>query len=84
VFTCLLWLTAVGSFDPAPPAASAQLATTEATAPAEANPERMGFPADYFASSNPSSAYDMVMRVPGFRLREADAVRGLPAREGMS
>ena len=42
----------------------------------------MGFPADYFASSNPSSAYDMVLRVPGFRLREADAVRGLAGAGG--
>jgi len=82
VITHLLCLAAAGLLDPAPPVTAAQPAGTEVAAPDDPNPDRMAFTADYFASSNPSSAYDMIMRVPGFRLREADAVRGLAGAGG--
>ena len=41
------------------------------------------YPADYFARSQPATAFDMVRLVPGFRLQEGDAeLRGYSGAAG--
>lgn len=50
--------------------------------PALATAERLSFPASFFASANPATAFDMVSRVPGFRVEEGDDARGLAGAAG--
>lgn len=56
-----------------------------AQTPAEPAPEQATavFPVEYFAASAPANAYEMVQRLPGFAIVEADAdVRGYAAAQG--
>lgn len=44
--------------------------------------ERLSFPVSAFTSANPATAYDMVTRVPGFRLEDGEDTRGLVGAAG--
>ena len=50
--------------------------------PVLATAERLSYPASFFASASPATAFDMVTRVPGFRLEEGDDARGLAGAAG--
>src|SRR5689334_16108644 len=69
-------------------AAAAPPAAAEAVAPApapSAGPERgvIAYPPSFFAESKPTSAYDMVLRVPGFTFdKGAATTRGLAGSSG--
>jgi len=52
-------------------------------APAETANDMLTFPASFFATAQPATAYDMVLRVPGFLFDAGDAdVRGLAGANG--
>jgi outer membrane receptor protein involved in Fe transport len=73
----LLWLAIAACIGPALQA--------NAQAPVAAKPEQSitAFPPDYFAASAPANALEMVQRLPGFVIVEADAdVRGYAAAQG--
>jgi outer membrane receptor protein involved in Fe transport len=63
-------------------AAVAQAAAAPAVAPQP--PERgvIAYPPSFFAEAQPVSAYDMVIRVPGFTFDKGQAVRGLAGAGG--
>lgn len=69
-------------------AAVAALAAAEpsaAVAPAKAATSETGviaYPASFFAEASPSTAYDMVIRVPGFSFDKGAVVRGLAGSGG--
>src|SRR5947209_14550435 len=42
----------------------------------------ISYPADYFAPLRPDTAYDMVVRLPGFTLDDGSAVRGFGGAAG--
>lgn len=68
-------------------AAAAPAAAQEPASPAEAAPTEAGrgviaYPPAFFADSRPTSAYDMVLRVPGFTFDKGVAVRGLAGSGG--
>jgi hypothetical protein len=48
----------------------------------EAPPGVIGYPASFFAAMRPDTAYDMVLRVPGFTFDDGSAVRGLAGAAG--
>ena len=66
-------------------AASAALCQTPAAPPpasvAEPN-SVIAYPASFFAAQRPDTAYDMVLRVPGFVFDDGSAVRGLAGAAG--
>ncbi|MDO8379699.1 TonB-dependent siderophore receptor, partial [Phenylobacterium sp.] len=64
---------AAGEPGPAPPAP-----------PTEARAETgvLAYPASFFAEASPSTAYDMVIRVPGFSFDKGTVVRGLAGSGG--
>ncbi len=52
-------------------------------APAPSKSDVLVFPASYFAEAQPATAYDMILRVPGFLFDAGDAgVRGLAGSTG--
>ena len=59
--------------------AVAAQATAPAVAPVSAAGERgvIGYPPSFFADASPTSAYDMVIRLPGFTFDKGAVVRGL-------
>ncbi|WP_293900063.1 TonB-dependent receptor [Phenylobacterium sp.] len=67
-------------------AAAAPQAAAQAVpaAPAPAGPDRgvIAYPPGFFAESKPISAYDMVLRVPGFAFDKGVVVRGLAGSSG--
>jgi hypothetical protein len=64
-------------------ATALSLVPAVAAAQAEVRPGVTSFPADWFARSQPASAFDMVGLLPGFRLIEGDsAVRGYSGSRG--
>ena len=70
-------------------AAAAALAAGEPSAPASPAPGRvaaesgvLAYPASFFAEASPSTAYDMVIRVPGFSFDKGTVVRGLAGAGG--
>jgi hypothetical protein len=60
------------------PAAWAQ----DAGAPPAAASSVIPYPAAFFAAQRPDTAYDMVLRVPGFTFDDGSAVRGLAGAAG--
>ena len=64
-------------------AANAALLALAAPAAAQSGDQVQVFPAEYFASSRPADAYDMVRKLPGFSLIEGDEdVRGFAGSRG--
>lgn len=64
-------------------AASAQTSGETSSAPIELPSGALGFPAGFFADASPSTALDMVRRVPGFVMIDTDPdVRGLSGATG--
>ena len=67
-------------------AAAAPAVNAEAVVPssASATPESgvIGYPAAFFADVRPTSAYDMVLRLPGFSFDKGSTVRGLAGSGG--
>lgn len=62
---------------------AALLALAAGTATAQTGDQVQVFPAEYFASSRPADAYDMVRKLPGFSLIEGDEdVRGFVGSRG--
>ena len=57
------------------------LAASPATA-AEAPASVIGYPASFFAPMGPNTAYDMVLRVPGFALDDGSNLRGFAGAAG--
>lgn len=66
----------------AAPAAAEQAAPPPAPAPAEAEQGVIAYPPSFFADAKPVSAYDMVLRIPGFSFDKGAAVRGLAGAAG--
>jgi outer membrane receptor protein involved in Fe transport len=66
--------------------ASARSATIEAAAPAQqADPSQRGvipYPPEFFAAAQPSTALDMITRLPGFSLEQGDNARGFAGTSG--
>lgn len=62
--------------------AQAAAAALPATAAAPAQPAVTAFPAAFFAPTNPSTALDMINRVPGFTLDTGASVRGFEGAGG--
>jgi outer membrane receptor protein involved in Fe transport len=60
-------------------AAAAQAAEVAQPAPAAAPGERgvIAYPPSFFAEASPTSAYDMIIRLPGFTFDKGAVVRGL-------
>jgi hypothetical protein len=50
--------------------------------PAGAAQGVIAYPASFFAPMNPTSAYDMVLRIPGFAFDDGSAVRGFAGAAG--
>ena len=65
----------------APQAAEAAVAVPAPTG-VEATRGVISYPPSFFAESKPTSAYDMVLRVPGFAFDKGTAVRGLAGSGG--
>ncbi|HEY0647268.1 TonB-dependent receptor plug domain-containing protein [Phenylobacterium sp.] len=65
----------------APPAAEAA-APPAAPAPGEASRGVIAYPPAFFADVRPQSAYDMVVRLPGFTFDKGSTVRGLEGSGG--
>ena len=65
-------------------AAAQPAAEAVAAAPAPAPPERgvIAYPLALFAEAQPVSAYDMVIRLPGFTFEKGQSVRGLAGSGG--
>ena len=65
-------------------AAAPQAAEQAVAAPQPAPPERgvIAYPAAFFAEVRPTSAYDMVIRLPGFSFDKGSTVRGLAGSGG--
>ena len=58
-------------------------AVAQTAAPSAAQDKRDSYPPEFFANSQPTTAFDMVTLVPGFRLTEGDAtVRGYSGAAG--
>lgn len=70
------WLMIAAALQPA--------AAEEIAAPTAAPPERgvIAYPASFFADASPTSAYDMVIRLPGFTFDKGQTVRGLAGAGG--
>jgi outer membrane receptor protein involved in Fe transport len=66
----------------APQATAEAVATAPAPAPAAAERGVIAYPPAFFAESRPVSAYDMVLRVPGFTFDKGVVVRGLAGSSG--
>lgn len=60
----------------------AQAAVPAATPAAEAQQGVIAYPASFFAEASPTTAYDMVTRLPGFTLDLGAQVRGLAGAGG--
>src|ERR1044072_8554245 len=61
----------------------APLCPAAPAAPAAADQDALVFPAAFFAEAQPVSAYDMVLRLPGFTFDAGDSdVRGLAGAGG--
>ena len=58
-------------------AAVPQAAELAVVAPEPSERGTLAFPAGFFAETQPTSAYDMVIRVPGFTFDKGASVRGL-------
>ena len=63
-------------------AAVAQAAAAPAVAPQPAERGVTAYPPSFFTEAQPVSAYDMVIRVPGFTFDKGQAVRGLAGSGG--
>jgi hypothetical protein len=67
-------------------ATAATAAQTPASQPpagaAEATQSVIAYPASFFASMSPDTAYDMVLRVPGFAFDDGSSVRGFAGAAG--
>ena len=64
-------------------AVSTLLIALLAASPATNGGDTLAFPASFFAAAQPATAYDMVLRVPGFSFDAGDAdVRGLAGAGG--
>jgi hypothetical protein len=76
------WLFIAAAF--APQAAEAQAAppSTQQVAPLAAERGVIAYPPAFFADIRPVSAYDMVIRVPGFTFDKGSTVRGLEGSGG--
>ena len=76
------WLIIAAAF--APQAAETQAAppTTQQVAPPAAERGVIAYPPAFFADIRPVSAYDMVIRVPGFTFDKGSTVRGLEGSGG--
>ncbi|KQZ06387.1 TonB-dependent receptor [Caulobacter sp. Root1455] len=74
---------ALGLASPESQAATPQDATPEAAAPAaEAQRGVISYPPSFFAEQRPSTALDMIARLPGFRLDGGDSARGFAGTAG--
>src|SRR5450432_900752 len=71
-----LWLMAPAALAAEPPAPQA------IAGPAEASPSVISYPASFFASMGAETAYDMVLRVPGFAFDDGSSVRGFAGAAG--
>ena len=63
-------------------AAVPQAAELAVVAPEPSERGTLAFPASFFAETQPTSAYDMVIRVPGFTFDRGASVRGLSGAGG--
>ena len=63
-------------------AAVPQAAELAVVAPEPSERGTLAFPAGFFAETQPTSAYDMVIRVPGFTFDKGASVRGLSGAGG--
>lgn len=74
---------ALGLWLAAPAAVAADPATPQARAAAtEAVQGVIAYPASFFAAMGPETAYDMVLRVPGFAFDDGSSVRGFAGAAG--
>ncbi len=70
----LIFAAALAAQDAAPPA--------PAPAPVAAAEGVTAYPLSFFIAGNPSSAFDMIARVPGFSFEPGDVVRGFASAAG--
>lgn len=63
-------------------AATAPAAFAQTGPPAAAPDSVISYPAGFFAAQRPDTAYDMVLRIPGFAFDDGSAVRGLAGAAG--
>ena len=63
-------------------AAVVQAAVAPAVAPQAPESGVTRYPPSFFAEAQPVSAYDMIIRVPGFTFDKGQAVRGLAGAGG--
>ena len=70
----LLFAAALAAQDVAPPA--------PAPAPAAAAEGVTAYPLSFFIAGNPSNAFDMIARVPGFTFEAGETVRGFASAAG--
>lgn len=63
-------------------AAAPQAAELAVVAPEPTERGTLAFPPDFFAETRPTSAYDMIIRVPGFNFDRGAVVRGLSGAGG--
>jgi outer membrane receptor protein involved in Fe transport len=74
--------TAAHAQDANPSAASEAAAEPSASVQAASAEGRIAYPPSFFASAQPQSAMDMVLRVPGFQFSGGDSVRGFNGAAG--
>lgn len=73
---------AAGVIAQAGPAAAVQTAPADAAPVAAASSNVIAYPAAFFADARPTSALDMIQRLPGFQLEGGDNVRGFAGSGG--
>ena len=79
----LMAMAGVAPLDADPPISTAALAPAPAAQDIE--PSQRGvipYPPEFFAAAQPSTALDMITRLPGFNLEQGDNVRGFAGAAG--
>jgi len=82
----MIALASVGSLDEDQPVSTATTTASAAAALAQdADPAQRGvipYPPEFFAAAQPSTALDMITRLPGFTLDQGDSARGFAGTAG--
>ena len=81
----LMAMAGVAPLDADPPMSTAALAAAPPPAAQDVEPTQRGvipYAPDFFAAAQPSTALDMITRLPGFNLEQGDNVRGFAGAAG--